>query len=48
LIAENAGGRWRTVPVGSCSSPGGTTPVATISPSGSPVEDLAPKRAVTT
>jgi hypothetical protein len=40
-----AGGRWVIAPVGSTSGSGTGVPVSTISPSGSPVVDTAPKRA---
>src|SRR3954469_24277200 len=46
--ALKIGGRWRTTPVGSTSGSGGSTPVSTISPSGSPVVETAPSRATVT
>jgi hypothetical protein len=39
LMAEYAGGRWRSAPVGSAKGSGGTRPGA-ISPSRSPVVDV--------
>ncbi len=44
--AHLLGGRWRISPVGRSGGSGGIRPVSETSPSGSPVVEMAPRRAV--